>query len=135
MINVLTKVAVEESTYVIVVSFFDEAGNTLTPNSVNWTLTDRSNTVVNSKVNQTETPAIVVAIVLSGDDLQIFGEGSKERRKVLISGTYDSDYGTDLPYNIAAEFEIDNIGFILHGAEMEMTDDVTITEQVYIAKS
>jgi len=135
MISVLPVNAVEESTYVIVVSFFDEAENTLTPNSVNWTLTDRSNTVVNSKVNQSETPAVVVAIVLSGDDLRIFGEGSIERRKVLISGTYDSDYGSGLPYKIVAEFEIDNIGFILHGAEMDITEDITITEQVSIAKA
>lgn len=136
MINILTDIAMEEGTYAIPVLFTDEDDVSMTPNSVNWTLTDLSNRIINDRAAESETPASTVNIILSGADLRIFGVGATERRKVIISGTWDSaTYGNDLPYKKVYQFEIYNIGFILYSILLDISDGISVTESVTIAIS
>lgn len=100
----------EEGTAIFTVDFKDEDDQAVVPNSVTWKLTDGDGTVVNSKSAESETPASSVDIVLSGDDLEIsagFG-GSAEKRYVTVYGTYNSSYGSNLPYTHQFDFPIDN---------------------------
>jgi hypothetical protein len=109
-ITTLSDEAVEESTFVATATFKDEDGTEITPNSVTWTLTDEEGTVINSKEDETETPATTVNIVLSGDDLALqSGEGYEGFRKLLVYGTYNSDLGSNLPYKAEARFKVINL--------------------------
>lgn len=96
--------AVEESTYVVTVSFFNAAGTAVTPKSATWTLTDKDGAVVNSRnavtISSLDTS---VDIVLSGNDLQI---ADGKTRKLLVQAIYDSTEGSDLPLNDELEFQI-----------------------------
>ena len=80
----------EAGTVVVKCTFYDEEGNLVTPNSLSYTLKDIEGNVVNSKSDVSITSDTSVNIVLSGDDLP-YG-----RLYVVISGTYDSTYGTGL---------------------------------------
>lgn len=102
--------AVEESTYIVTASFEDEDGNAVVPKTMSWSLTDKDSTIINSQ----EDIAIIslaasVDIVLKGDDLQITAGKSKERRFLVLEGTYDSDAGADLPLKDQLEFRVVNI--------------------------
>lgn len=101
--------ATEESTYAVVVSFVDDTGAAVTPSAATWTLTDKDNTVKNSRSAVTISGLDTsVTIVLSGDDLAM-SSANDRIRKLLIQATYDSDMGTDLPLNAQATFYIDNL--------------------------
>ena len=108
MAIILTKHAVEESTFVIEISFYDEEDNAVNPVTANWTLTDMDGTVINSRSAVTiSTPSSTENIVLSGDDLPAQSDG---RPLVLtIQGTYDSDNGTGLPFNHEIRFYVDDL--------------------------
>lgn len=112
MPDILTKKAVEESTYVITASFFDENSEPVVPNDIAWTLTDMTGNIVNSRDAEVITPASVVYIVLSGDDLAVGSESDDRRRIVTIEGTYDSDLGSDLPIKDQVEFQIEDLVII-----------------------
>lgn len=94
--------AVEGSTYIVNVTFKDEAGVTMVPATASWSLRDNYNKVINSRSNVSISAlATTVSIVLSGDDLQ-YEPNSKTFRILTVKGTYDGAYGNDLP--IAEEF-------------------------------
>ena len=103
--------AYEEDSYIIRADFKDESTPPLamTPNTINWTLTDLSGTVINSRTKVSVTPASTVYIVLQGDDLALSGTSVSAIREVRVSGSYDSAHGNNLPYNRALRFEILNI--------------------------
>jgi len=98
--------AVEESTYIVTATFLDEDENLVVPNTMTWSLTDIDGTVVNSREDVSETPASVVSIVLTGDDLAVSGDRT---RVVTVSATYDSSYGSGLYLKAAALFDIENL--------------------------
>lgn len=108
----LTLDAVEESTYVLNVAFYDEDDNTVTPNSVNWTLTDVAGTVINSRTEVVLTPAIAVDIVLTGDDLALGATRGEVQRIVTIQAVYDSDAGNDLNLKESAILKIKDLTYI-----------------------
>lgn len=104
----LSTPAVERSTYAVGVTFTDDNGALVTPNSgLTWTLTDDSGSVINSRSAVAITPATSVTIVLHGDDLAI---GTNGRRRILyINGTYDSSLGSGLELKDEVRFEISDL--------------------------
>lgn len=97
----------EESSAVFTAAFADDNGAAVVPNSgLNWTLTDASGNVINSRNGVTLTPASSVTIKLSGDDLAIGANGTE--RHLLIQGTYASG-GDTLAIKDAAIFFIDDL--------------------------
>jgi hypothetical protein len=99
--------AVEESTAVVTVSFFNAAGTAVTPTSATWTLTDKDGTVINNRNAVTiSSLSTSVTIVLSGDDLRI---ADGKTRKLLVQAIYSSTEGDDLPLNDELEFQIQRL--------------------------
>ena len=105
-ISVLTQVN-QESTLKLQTDITDDAGDAIAPIAFQWTLTDRDGNVINSLLDQSETPASTVTIVLAGDDLQIVDE-TKEREYRLV--TIETDQGDlALPLTIEARFWVINL--------------------------
>ena len=105
-ITTLTVLAPEEGTYAITCAFTDETAAAMTPNTLTWSLTDESGSVINSRSGVSiATPAASVTVVLSGDDLADVATTLK--RRFGISGTYDSDLGSNLPLKAECKFTID----------------------------
>lgn len=102
----------------IPVTFTDEAGNLVIPNSVFWTLTNRPSdweetpVIVNSKelVEVTDL-ASIINITLEGNDLDfIAGEtGSLVNRVLSVSYQYDSDLGDGLDDKIQYLFTVERM--------------------------
>lgn len=107
MATILTDQATERATYVIDVSFTNEAGVAVVPTAATWTLTDRAGTVINSRSAVSISPlASSVSIVLQGADLAL-PDMRKRARFVTIEYTYNSTLGTGLPGKVETEFYID----------------------------
>ena len=103
----LTTKAVDKSTYVVNCAFKDEDGSAVVPNTLKWTLTDDSGTVINSREDvEVGVPAASYDIVLSGDDLK-YSDG--RHRILTIEATYDSDAGDGLPLKESAKFMVDDL--------------------------
>jgi len=100
--------AVEKSTYVITLSFKDESGSAVTPNSANWTLTDGAGAVINNRENVVITPAESVDIVLRGADLAL-SENDNGMRLLTVEALYNSSLGNDLPLKDSVKFYIVNL--------------------------
>jgi hypothetical protein len=115
-IGTATKVALEESSFTLSVSFTDDDGNAVTPNAgLNWTLTDRTGkTVINSRETVIITPASTVYITLSGKDLSLLStEKAKHLSRILtIQGTYDSSLGVGLSIVDECHFTVENLVYI-----------------------
>jgi hypothetical protein len=100
--------AVEESTYIVRVSFTDDAGEAVTPNSATWTLSDADGDIINSREEVAITPLSTSAdIVLYGDDLAIGTNGTE--RKLIVEAEYDSSAGSGLPMKGEVTFYIDDL--------------------------
>jgi len=100
--------AIEESTYIITITFRDEDGNAVVPNELTWSLTNESGVAINSRTDVAiATPAASVDVVLSGDDLTQTPAGTF--LVFTIEGTYDSDAGANLPLKDQAKFHVDNL--------------------------
>jgi hypothetical protein len=110
MSKITTPIAIEKSTYVITAAFTDEDGDPVVPNSgLNWTLTDLTGTVVNSRSAVTiAVPAASVSIVLSGLDLAL-ADGKDTYRILTVEGTYNSALGSGLPIKASVQFKIQNL--------------------------
>lgn len=108
MPTVLTAQAVEQSSFVLEATFYDEEGNLATPSSLTWTLTDSFGTVINGRENVPITATGGIATVtLHGDDLAL-PHKARNRRVLAFSGTYASSLGT-LEIKDFAEFTIVDI--------------------------
>ena len=77
-------------TAIVEVSFTDENGDSVVPNTVEYTL-KKEGVVVNSKEDISVTPSASVSISLVGDDLP---QGDVY---FYINGTYNSSAGDNLP--------------------------------------
>lgn len=116
-ISALTTEAIENGTYMIVVSFLDEDDQAVTPNAdtIVWTLSDRYGNPINSREDVAISSSSSVTVVLSGDDLQILSNerrrGTVERR-LSIYAEYDSDEGSDLPLTDSCKFNIRNLRYM-----------------------
>lgn len=94
----LTEEAVEESTYVVTLTFTDAGGVAVTPDALTWSLTTPAGTVINARAGVVATPDTSVALVLSGDDLTMqAGETGTVRRLLTVQATYSSTEGANLP--------------------------------------
>lgn len=93
----------EGGTLVVPVSFTDEAGNSVVPKTILWSLRNERGEIVNGREGEQEEPAESVDIVLSGDDLE---RADGRHRHLTVTFTYDSDAGTDLPGREALSFHI-----------------------------
>ena len=101
------QVAKEGSTYIVTVTYKDEDGSAVTPNSVIWTLTNGRGQVVNSRsAVSIASPGTSNTIVLQGDDLNI---DDGEEREISISALYDSSNGSGLPLKDSATFVIEEV--------------------------
>jgi hypothetical protein len=102
----LSESPVEGSTYVITAEFLDIDGEAFTPTTCVWTLSAKNGTIINarSRVAVTVT-GTTYDFVLSGEDL-LYADG-KDRR-FLVEGTYNSTYGTGLPFREEAAFILIN---------------------------
>lgn len=103
----LSQKANDQSTFVITVSFFDEDGDPVTPNIVQWSLRNENDAIINDReLEDITVPDDTLEIVLSGDDLK-YSEGAL--RALTIYATYDSTLGNDLPLNDEVTFYIANL--------------------------
>lgn len=104
------KVAVEKSTKMIIISFFDENDIAKDPESMKWTLTDASGNVINEREDVAVVdPSSVETIVLSGDDLAIISDTDNGKRLFTVEATYNSELGDGLTLNGEANFTIINL--------------------------
>jgi uncharacterized repeat protein (TIGR02543 family) len=90
----------EGSTKTVEVSFFDEAGAAMVPDTVTWSLYTGPRALVGAREDVSATPAATVRIVLSGADHLV--SMAQESRRLVIKATYTSTDGAGLP--LVAEF-------------------------------
>lgn len=116
MATILTTIAKERSTLAVICSFTDEDDAAVVPNSIKWSLTDESGTVINSRDQVVVgSPASSITIVLSGADLQILtAEAAQEyaKRSLVIEAEYDSSLGSSLPLTDQLNFVVENLSKI-----------------------
>lgn len=104
----LSDFAQEEGTFAVDVSFTDEDGDALTPDSVTWTLSALDGTIINSRQDVAISPDSTVTIILTGDDLAIQSSTDNRRRRLTIEGTYTSSLGSGIPLTAECEFMVAN---------------------------
>lgn len=112
--NISTTVVKEQGTAVVSCVFTDEDSNSVAPDTLTWTLTDRAGTVINSREDVAVEEGDLAAttnIVLSGDDLSVLSTETKAyvERIMTIKGTYDSTYGNNLPLRYELMFYVENL--------------------------
>lgn len=104
-------VAQQEGTLAIRFTFRknDRAGELVVPETLSWSLYNSARGVINSRLNVAiETPASPQVIVLSDADLQRVTSNIREWRSLVLKGTYDSDFGTGLPFTRAYNFWVES---------------------------
>lgn len=100
----LTTEAVEQSTYIVQASFFDENGDAVAPALASWTLTNEYGVIINGRQSvEISTLASTASIVLTGADLAMLGEMDTGKRLLLVEAVYSSSLGAGL--NLREEFE------------------------------
>lgn len=96
----------EKGTAIVTLAFTDEDGTTVVPTSLAWQLMRTDGTVINSRTFALGSFA-GTTVVLSGDDLAMFGATDRGVRVFSVQGVYDSDAGTGLPLKGECRFKID----------------------------
>ncbi|MBW2030759.1 MAG: hypothetical protein JRJ31_16980 [Deltaproteobacteria bacterium] len=108
----------EKGTVGIEISFTDENGNAVTPDSITWTLTNmpasytETPTVINNREDVSVTPDSTVTVVLKGDDLSLLSTELDESfvdRVLSLEYTYTSSYGSGLPGKAQYIFTVENM--------------------------
>lgn len=99
----------QEGSAFVTVTFADENGDPVTPNTgtLTWTLTDRSGNVVNMRDQVPVAEDASVTIVVSGDDLAKTSKGLI--RVILFECEYDSSEGDDIPLKTQGSFSIEEV--------------------------
>ena len=98
-----TKIDVEQlegGTVIVKCSFYDESGNPVTPNSLNYSLKNIDGSIINSQDSITITPDTTVHVALTGSDLPY------RRVYFELKGDYDSTYGSGLKLHDYAQIEL-----------------------------
>lgn len=113
MAKIINDRAQERSTYTVVGEFFEKSSDpnhqvAITPNTGVWSLQDTQGNYINGRVDVPFTPAPSVVVTLFGDDLALGGD-YPEYRVLTFEGTYDTVFGTNLPYRIQLKFQIENL--------------------------
>jgi len=113
-LSTLSDNAIEESTYIIIVTFTDEDDVATIPATLTWTLSDVNNAVINSREDvSVAVPAAVTNILLSGDDLAITGSKPSAVRVFTVEGTYDSSLQAGVPFKESVRFNIKNLSAVI----------------------
>ena len=100
-ITTLSKQAQEGGTYVVQFKFKDEDWSFVDPTSLSWWLSDENGSPVNNRENVVvNLPAYDEYIVLKGNDL------TPGYKILTIKGTYNSNYGSDLPLHDSFKFYV-----------------------------
>lgn len=99
----LNEVAVDESTYLIKVSFYDVNDQPVSPVSVLWSLKDRDGNIINNRDNVSVSPEPEINILLTGDDIDY---ADTAFRRLHIDAVYNSDLGSNLPLRDCCNFNI-----------------------------
>ena len=90
MPGAIKETATEQSSFKITVTFYDESGNAVAPDTMAWTLTDTDGSVMNSRENVSiSSPSSSESILIEGDDLAVEGN-DPVKRIVTFQGTYTS---------------------------------------------
>lgn len=102
--------AIEQSTYIVRVSFKDEAGVAVIPKSMVWSLAIKDGTIVNSRQDVVGSPlAATMPVVLTDDDLAL-PDIANPVRYLLVEAVYDSaTYGNNLSLREEFVFSITNL--------------------------
>lgn len=100
MATVITEQVLPNNTIVLTLAFTDEDGSAVTPNDpTTWSLTDSQGNTINSRSAVAITEASSVDVVLTSADLATTGVNDDGIRIFSVSGTYDSDAGSNLSLN------------------------------------
>jgi hypothetical protein len=125
----LPRVASEQSTYGIKLTFKDSDGVLLSASditSLHWWLTDTSGVVINGR-SQIAVVSITnpYYVVLTNADLQILDKArGEERRVVTLKGTYNSTLGSDLVFTHAIGFSVINLLVIAQDLNISVVDHI-----------
>lgn len=104
---VLAVEAVEQSTLAVNISFRDEDGAAVVPDSATWSLTNGYGVVVNSRTAISLAPlASTVTVVLTGADLAMLDGQDDGKRLLLVEAAYSSTLGAGLNLREEIEFTI-----------------------------
>lgn len=107
--TIISESVTENGSAVFTVAFTDPDENAVTPETITWSLYDSDDVIINSREDvAVVTPASTIYIVLDGDDLEIDSDDDVNRR-LIISWTYNSTYGTGLNGREVVEFSIDDL--------------------------
>ena len=98
----------EKGTAIVTLTFTDEDGKGVVPKSAQWQLMTTDGTIVNGR-SFAECSFTGTEVVLSGDDLAIYGTTDSGYRLFAIHAVYDSDAGSDLPLNDEVRFKIQRL--------------------------
>jgi len=102
----LSTTLTEQNTAKITVTFADENGDAVTPETLTWTLKSAGGTVINNREDVSVSPSgSSETIILSGDDLGV-AVATGTRRILYVDYTYNSSNGTGLPGHDWVEFRI-----------------------------
>jgi len=114
MTNTISVKPNQNGTAVVEMSFTDEAvpPNAVTPTNLQWQLMKSDGTIVNDRSfadNSFSASGGEATVVLSWDDLALFGASDSGRRVFSIQGVYDSTAGYGLPIKDEAVFFIQQL--------------------------
>ena len=98
----------EKSTAIVELTFTDEDGLVVVPTSAEWQLQKTDGTIVNER-SFDNCSFSGTEVVLSGDDLAVFGTTDNGKRVFAVQAVYDSDAGSDLPLNDEVTFRIQKL--------------------------
>lgn len=106
MATQLTDIAYERGSVVIELTFYDQVGTAVTPETLFWTLTDGNGTVINDRAaEEVETPTNPYSVRLGDTDLTVLesedlDSSPRVMRKLHVHGTYTYD---EIEYKFAGE--------------------------------
>jgi hypothetical protein len=105
--QVIEEVANEGSSFYPTITFQDENGQDMTPDTLKWKLTDPAGNVVNGRSEVTVgAPSTSITIALGGADLDVLGD-HVAARVLTLWGTYTSTtHGSGQPFTFQALFNI-----------------------------
>jgi hypothetical protein len=87
----LAEYAVEGSTFAVELAFWDEDGESVSPDTLVWSLYDDEGDVVNERDSvEISDPGSTETVVLTGDDLRSPGYDKVFYRHLIIEATYTS---------------------------------------------
>jgi len=102
---ILSTAAMEQSTYLITITYKDEDGNAVTPVTSTWTLTDTDGNVINEREDVAiASPSTADTVTLSGSDLTVI-DGDRDLI-FTAEGTYTSSTVTASAFKASVKFTV-----------------------------